>query len=418
MICFFRSSGPTEFEKYLKDQLDRQKQRSKDNSGKETKSKENSNKTNSNYGNFKKKPKRLKEFLGSQSKPDLKNSESTAKVVKKDLLKKKILHPKKKIRSNVGGKVSTDETDKYKSPGRPLSETIPMPECTDDEQVSETGSEYVPSDLENSEDDYEPKSGLTDNSNEKDFVGQKKKKGKKNANEVVAIKKRHKDDGNLENYLKRIKTWKKERLKEKHEKILQGEELDSDEEEENCYEQFDGGFKIPLSIWKKLFKYQRTCVRWLWELHSQSCGGILGDEMGLGKTIQMISFLVGLSYSGLRSGNGQWQGLGPVLIVAPATVLHQWVKEFHRWWPPFRVAVLHDSGTFTGTPLSLIYNINKNCGILIVSYTGIRSHLSTLLKFNWHYIILDEGHKIRNPEAQITTAVKRFSTPHRIILSG
>ena len=96
MICFFRSSGPTEFEKYLKDQLDRQKQRSKDNSGKETKSKENSNKTNSNYGNFKKKPKRLKEFLGSQSKPDLKNSESTAKVVKKDLLKKKILHPKKK----------------------------------------------------------------------------------------------------------------------------------------------------------------------------------------------------------------------------------------------------------------------------------------------------------------------------------
>jgi len=41
-------------------------------------------------------------------------------------------------------------------------------------------------------------------------------------------------------------------------------------------------------------------------------------------------------------------GLGPVLIVCPATVMHQWVSEFHTWWAPFRVAVLHDTGTFVG----------------------------------------------------------------------
>ena len=45
----------------------------------------------------------------------------------------------------------------------------------------------------------------------------------------------------------------------------------------------------------------------------------------------------------------RYKGLGPVLIVCPITVMHQWVREFHKWWPPFRVAVLHSSGSYTGS---------------------------------------------------------------------
>lgn len=48
-------------------------------------------------------------------------------------------------------------------------------------------------------------------------------------------------------------------------------------------------------------RYQRTGVQWLWELHGQQAGGIVGDEMGLGKTIQMIAFLAGLRVSKLYS---------------------------------------------------------------------------------------------------------------------
>ena len=48
-------------------------------------------------------------------------------------------------------------------------------------------------------------------------------------------------------------------------------------------------------------RYQRTGVQWLWELHGQQAGGIVGDEMGLGKTIQMIVFLAGLRVSKLYS---------------------------------------------------------------------------------------------------------------------
>lgn len=64
-------------------------------------------------------------------------------------------------------------------------------------------------------------------------------------------------------------------------------------------------FKVPKSIWKRLYKYQRVSVRWLWELHGRGLGGLMGDEMGLGKTVQVIAFLAGLEVSELLSDGGR-----------------------------------------------------------------------------------------------------------------
>lgn len=41
-----------------------------------------------------------------------------------------------------------------------------------------------------------------------------------------------------------------------------------------------------------------------------------------------------------------------------------------------------------------------------------------ILPINWGYVILDEGHKIRNPDSEITLVSKQFRTLHRIIMSG
>nr|XP_055027087.1 LOW QUALITY PROTEIN: DNA excision repair protein ERCC-6 [Misgurnus anguillicaudatus] len=227
--------------------------------------------------------------------------------------------------------------------------------------------------------------------------------------------KKCKDDGDIECYRQRIRKWKRQRLRDKEAKREAGEE-----ESEESEVEFDEGFKMPGFLWKKLFKYQQTGVRWMWELHCQQAGGILGDEMGLGKTIQIIAFLAGLSYSKLktRGSNYRYAGLGPTVIVCPATVMHQWVKEFHTWWPPFRVAVLHDTGSFTSKKEKLIPEIVTGHGILITSYSYIRIMQDYIQKYDWHYVILDEGHKIRNPNAGVTVACKQFRTPHRFILSG
>ncbi|CAI5774035.1 excision repair ERCC-6 [Podarcis lilfordi] len=226
--------------------------------------------------------------------------------------------------------------------------------------------------------------------------------------------KKCRDDGNEDYYKQRLRRWHKQQLKDREERQKAGEDSDDSDAE------FAEGFRVPGFLFKKLFKYQQTGVGWLWELHCQQVGGILGDEMGLGKTIQIIAFLAGLSYSKIRTrgSNYRFQGLGPTVIVCPTTVMHQWVKEFHTWWPPFRVAILHDTGSYTNKKVKLIQEIVACSGILITSYSYIRMLQDNIHGYGWHYVILDEGHKIRNPNAAVTVACKQFCTPHRIILSG
>nr|CAB3243327.1 DNA excision repair protein ERCC-6 [Phallusia mammillata] len=217
------------------------------------------------------------------------------------------------------------------------------------------------------------------------------------------------DDANPKMYKKRIIRYKQTLLREEADGFVQPDN-----------KHLEGGLKVTGKVWKKLYKYQQTGVKWLWELHSQQAGGILGDEMGLGKTIQVIAFLDALRNSKIRDRDSSfsYDGLGPVLIVSPTTVMHQWVREIHLWAPLLRVAVLHNSGSYKGAKADLIHNIALSRGVLITSYERMRISLDALLTQNWHYVVLDEGHKIRNPEAAITHAVKMFQTPHRIILSG
>lgn len=110
------------------------------------------------------------------------------------------------------------------------------------------------------------------------------------------------------------------------------------------YVNFPGDFKLPRHLYNKLFPHQQIGVRWMWELRQQEAGGIIADEMGLGKTIQCIAFLAGLQFSGLMDA--------PVLIVCPATLLSQWVRELHLWWPPLRVWLLRTFLLFS--PLAFI----------------------------------------------------------------
>ncbi|CAF4505336.1 unnamed protein product, partial [Rotaria sp. Silwood2] len=247
------------------------------------------------------------------------------------------------------------------------------------------------------ESDEDEKQRLADEDD--DFYEPKKKKNRSSA----------KDDGDNQQYLARLRDFYSDQKPPSHTNNGENDDIE-----------IGKGFWIPLSIWNRLFNYQRAGVKWLWELNEQKCGGIIADEMGLGKTIQIIAYLAAFHYSRVRDTQNRYRGLGPVLIVCPSTLLHQWVHEFHEWWPEFRVAVLHESGSFQGKKgHQLIHKMGTTAaGILITSYANILIHYDTLVSYQWHYFILDEGHKIRNPDAQITTACKSFRTPHRLILSG
>lgn len=266
----------------------------------------------------------------------------------------------------------------------------------------DSDSEYFPSEdeLGLSEDDVNNK---VENIDEVSRVKSKKSKNILDFQRIV-------DDGAIHCYKERLSKYY-EKLEE--EQRLLGIEIAQNEEDIEVYKKL----KINKRIWNNLYSYQQEGVEWLYELHIKPSGGILGDEMGLGKTVEIIAFLNALHCSQNIIDHG-YKGLGSTLIVCPATVIHQWVQHFHEWAPEFRVAILHQSGSFTGNKTSLIKDINKDRGILITSYSGILKYKGILTELNWHYVILDEGHKIRNPNAKVSIAAKEFRTPHRIMLTG
>lgn len=253
------------------------------------------------------------------------------------------------------------------------------------------------------------------------------------------------DDGDESLYQKRLQTWVRKRSSLRP----HSDDLENKDTPEwflphptIADAKLNENFRLPGDIYPSLFDYQKTCVQWLWELYSQKTGGILGDEMGLGKTIQIISFLAGLHYSGLLDK--------PVLIVVPATVLNQWVNEFHRWWPPLRCVILHSIGSgMNGKNINeakleeflenadpnsskssllgvksqinakeIIDRVMEKGHVLVTTYVGLRIYSKYLLPREWGYVVLDEGHKIRNPDLDISLTCKMIKTVNRIILSG
>lgn len=60
----------------------------------------------------------------------------------------------------------------------------------------------------------------------------------------------------------------------------------------------------------------------------------------------------------------------------------------------------------------LIKKICSENGVLVTSYSGLRQHQERLLAQRFDYVILDEGHKIRNPDAEITLACKQVTLPN------
>jgi Superfamily II DNA/RNA helicases, SNF2 family len=68
-----------------------------------------------------------------------------------------------------------------------------------------------------------------------------------------------------------------------------------------------------------------------------------------------------------------------------------------------------------GKKESLIRQMNSPGCILVTSYVGTVQHQEALLARDWHYVILDEGHKIRNPDAQVGI---RDMNVHLVILKA
>ncbi|KAL3648941.1 putative ATP-dependent DNA helicase chr12 [Castilleja foliolosa] len=160
----------------------------------------------------------------------------------------------------------------------------------------------------------------------------------------------------------------------------------------------------------ELRPYQLEGLQWMLSLFNNNLNGILADEMGLGKTIQTISLIAYLI---------ETKGVnGPHLIVAPKAVLPNWVNEFMTWAPSIS-AVLYDGRLDERKALREEYSGEGKFNVLITHYDLIIRDKSFLGKIHWNYLVVDEGHRLKNYDCVLArTLVSGYRIRRRLLLTG
>ncbi|KAL0244959.1 hypothetical protein GEMRC1_009039 [Eukaryota sp. GEM-RC1] len=156
--------------------------------------------------------------------------------------------------------------------------------------------------------------------------------------------------------------------------------------------------------------YQIEGLKWLVSLFNNKLNGILADEMGLGKTIQTIALITYLYEK--KNVNGQF------LIIVPLSTVANWQSEFARWAPHINVI------RFTGAKdhrKQLYKNVVEplQFQVCITTFDFIIKDKKYLSKVSWLYIIVDEGHRMKNSACKLTTILRKdYASRHRVLLTG
>jgi SWI/SNF-related matrix-associated actin-dependent regulator of chromatin subfamily A member 5 len=159
----------------------------------------------------------------------------------------------------------------------------------------------------------------------------------------------------------------------------------------------------------KLRPYQIQGLNWLIGLHENNLSGILADEMGLGKTLQTISFIGYLRF--IKHING------PHIVITPKSTLDNWAREFNRWIPDIKVLVIQGD---KDERYQFLQDKVLTCefDVIIASYEIVIREKSTLKKFDWEYIIIDEAHRIKNEESLLSQIIRMFHSKNRLLITG
>ncbi len=160
----------------------------------------------------------------------------------------------------------------------------------------------------------------------------------------------------------------------------------------------------PAGLQATLRDYQAQGLTWLQFLREFGLNGVLADDMGLGKTLQTLAHLQCEHDAGRTDL--------PSLILAPTSVLRNWVNEARRFTPQLSVLLLHGSSRQSD------FQHIASSQIVVTSYPLLVRDLDRLQSQSWHCLILDEAQNIKNPRAQATQAACSLTARHRLCLSG
>ncbi len=162
-------------------------------------------------------------------------------------------------------------------------------------------------------------------------------------------------------------------------------------------------YALPKNFNGQLRDYQKAGFDWLNFLRDFSFGGILADDMGLGKTVQALALL---------QNEINLKPRQPNLIVAPTSVIFNWVREMGSFTPDIKFLVHY------GTRRSKDVRRLKKYQLILTTYGHLRRDISFLKEIHFNYAILDESQYIKNPGSETSKAVRLLDAQNRLAMTG
>lgn len=194
----------------------------------------------------------------------------------------------------------------------------------------------------------------------------------------------------------------------------------------------------PVTFQGRLRGYQREGLGWLRFLDEFGFGGCLADDMGLGKTVQVLALLDSqraasgalmqpTSASG-KAANGQTTKAkaangkksakakptvqAPSLVVAPRSLIHNWIAEARRFTPELRVL------DYTGLGRAEQRERFAEHDLVITTYGTLRRDIARLKDVEFDYCVLDEAQSIKNAESHSAKACRLLRAKRRLAMTG
>ena len=196
-----------------------------------------------------------------------------------------------------------------------------------------------------------------------------------------------------------------------------------------------GGTPVPEGLRATLRPYQLEGYRWLDFLRQAGLGGVLADDMGLGKTVQVLAVVQRLveerekaegqvptdvgtgkdsELTDFDALNGP-EGTGPVLVIAPTSVVGSWVEQAERFCPNLRVRAVTRTAAKREETLE---RIAEGSDVVVTSYTIARLCEEEFIAQDWAWVVCDEAQFVKNRTSATYKAVRRLRAPSTIAITG
>ncbi|KAJ2807637.1 putative ATPase [Coemansia guatemalensis] len=159
-------------------------------------------------------------------------------------------------------------------------------------------------------------------------------------------------------------------------------------------------------------EYQLEGMEWMASLYENGLNGILADEMGLGKTLQTIAFLCFLR---------ERQVWGPFLVLCPLSTLANWASEFYRFAPQTPVLVYHglpEERTRLRQRHLRAASLGRDFPVVLTTYEIAMRDRPALQKLAWKFVVVDEGHRLKNMNCKLMRDLKALQSANRLLLTG